>query len=204
MRCDRWSVPVFASLAANGLPLDHEIPCRLLLKDRFDNPVGRATQVGFRTEAGQIDRVASSAPATPHPVDGGGPNGRWDGDTVIWTETRLAWTGAPDLDASQPVLRGCEPPEGVDCGVQEPVYALHVDRPCLLGAHIADSNLNCVSGASCELALEGGALVPPHPVPAVHDSLCMDWRLQRVADPEHPLREQRVPSFGGFDGGRTC
>ncbi len=311
MRCDRWSVPALAALDGDGLPADDEVPCRLLLKDRFDNPVGLSTRVGFRTEAGQIDGTASSVPAAEGPADGGGrrqtglveatlhtfgplprdvppfedeprvgeppllsnprdglvtimafvpgeeeftdangngvydvgepfvdlpepfvdgdddgvrgaaepfldfdlpgnepgrhdgPNGRWDGRTIIWTETRQVWTGAPDLEASSPVFSGCEPPEGVDCGVPDPVYALHLGRPCGLAARIADGNLNCVSGASVELALDGGSIVSPFPLPQVHDSLCMGWELRHVDAGDDPPRRLRLPSFRHFAGGRT-
>ncbi len=75
-------------------------------------------------------------------------NGRWDAHGIVWTETRVIWTDAPDPAAALDELQGCElsPGDGQGCGEGARAF-LAVRAPCRLSIPLYDERLNPPAGA---------------------------------------------------------
>lgn len=129
-----------------------------------------------------------------------GPNGQWDSDTVLWTETRVLFTGHP-MFASDGYgrelftrLYGDElgvPPAPTD---PAPSFDVHAGPPPTVETYdvfFADQHLNPLSGAFTTFDAEAlyGNVTPKLTRPSgTADSLGMSFRILYCDGPEAPAR----------------
>jgi len=136
------------------------------------------------------------------PLQHDGPNGEWDGHTVIWTETRVNWTGEPayvEIGADVKCARNLD---STRCGWPGGANRFVVPQAeaCNFWAWVADENLNLLNGSTTySWAVDGLQLVESGEA-SVDSVEGVRWRLQEVpaggAQPHVRRRRSLITSWG--------
>lgn len=135
-----------------------------------------------------------------------GENGVWDGHTIIWTQTRMIWTGHAayfDFTDDSPSLDRCRSGVGDACQGLPAAFKLPAGGSCAVMARVTDRNLNLLNGsATYSFGVTGAQVVPPPPLPTVHDKLGIGWGKALVPVVAQPgvSRVRSVISTWGIDG----
>ena len=135
-----------------------------------------------------------------------GPNNQWDGATIIWTETRVMWTGAP-YDVQFAIdLRCTDRANSVDCGFGDNNhYKIDAGQSCAAVAVVRDQNLNLVNcTTSYQWTASGGTLVDPD-LANVDCVTGLGWGFLSVPSgtPNVTRRRTRIGHWGEFTDTRV-
>jgi len=129
-----------------------------------------------------------------------GPNGRWDANTVIWTQTRVVYTGFPQVGVNGPgddvFSRWYDdgppiPPALPPAPTTRPTYSVAVGPPAVsetFGWVFTDDNFNPLT-SSAEIAVKSLSDTVTAEVvvgDAMFDALGSTWRLLYCDDPVAP------------------
>ena len=131
-----------------------------------------------------------------------GPNNHWDANTIIWTETRVMWSGNPSkVDFS--IDLACTAQAGaVNCGFPGNHYKIDAGQTCKVVAVVRDRNLNLVNCSTNYQWVVTGASMLDSDLVSVDCVTGLHWQFVTVpagaAAPNVLRRRTQISSWGRF------